>query len=89
LTFTSSATTAPENISVSTTSAGKSIVMAAASPTGKCYYIADIEDRSSALVTGSPITGAGTWYASAASPGGGCVASSPASNWQQNGFPPA
>jgi hypothetical protein len=62
------------------------LVMAAASSTGNCYYVADVEGATS---TFSGVPGSGTWYASAASPGGGCVASSPATNWQQNGFPPA
>lgn len=86
LTFaTATASTGAKNIDFAVTS--NSIVMAAASSTGNCYYIADVETANSSLVTGK-ITGAGTWYAAAASPvTGGCLASAPAANWQTNGFP--
>lgn len=64
------------------------IIMAAASSTGNCYYVADSESGASATNVG--ITGAGTWYNANIPASGGCLASAaPTSGWQTNGFPAA
>jgi hypothetical protein len=89
LTFVSgTASTGPHHISFAAGSGGNSLVMAAASSTGACDYIIDVETASAGAVTTDGLPGAGTYYNAVKSTTGGCLASSaPATKWQENGFP--
>jgi hypothetical protein len=92
LTFVATGTgsTGPHHVAYAISTGGNAITMAAASATGNCYYVMDVELATASVVTADSLSGAGTFYNAVKNPGSGCHAatvSTSAAGWQKNGFP--